>query len=80
MVLVRAKLWVRAITTTPEQPSPSAQEAYRQNYGEICELMLRINGKLYAEANDGQQKTWAQVGDQERVIEVLKDLTEFLGT
>ncbi len=42
--------------------------------------MLRINGKLYAEANDGQQKTWAQVGDQERVIEVLKDLTEFLGT
>jgi len=65
--------------TTPEQPSPSAQEAYRQNYGEICDLMLRINDKLYTDAHTDEPKTWESVGSQEHVIEVLKDLAEFLG-
>ncbi len=65
--------------TTPEQPSPSAQEAYRQNYREICELMLRINNKLYTDYHNLDEPTWADVGDQGHVIEVLKDLSEFLG-
>ena len=65
---------------TPEQPTPSPQEAYRQNYREICDLMLRINGKLYADAHNQQPKTWAQVGDQGHIIELLQELDEFLGS
>jgi hypothetical protein len=64
---------------TPEQSAQSPEIAYRQNYTEICKLMLSINNKLYAQANDGQPKNWSQIGDQGHVIEVLHELTTFLG-
>ncbi len=41
--------------------------------------MLRINDKLYTDAHTDEPKTWESVGSQEHVIEVLKDLAEFLG-
>ena len=64
---------------TPEQPTPSAQEAYEQHYFETCDLILRIAGRLETIHDASQPKNWADVGDLGHVKEDLTHIAEFLG-
>lgn len=77
VMLVRVTLYV--LMKTPEQPSPSAQEVYQQNYARVCELLITIAGKIEADYNATEPKDWADVGNMGHTIEVLQDIAEFLG-
>ena len=61
-----------------EQLSPTAAEAYDQNYEEICRLMANVFTKILGEHERQGEKTWAHVGDQQYIIEQLRNLDEFL--
>lgn len=61
-----------------EQLPPTAAEAYERNYEEICRLMANVLTKILGEHERKDEKTWAHVGDQGRILEVLRELDEFL--
>ena len=65
--------------TSPEQSSPSAQEAYEQQYLAVCELILSIGRKLESDHESTRPKHWGDVGNLGHTKEVLQDLGDFLG-
>ncbi len=64
---------------TPEQSSPTAQEAYERNYMQVEDLIVRIANKVHTDYHSNQPKDWADVGNLGHTIEVLQDIAEFLG-
>lgn len=63
---------------TPERSPQNSEEAFQQKYRQVCDLMLRINGKLYHQAHDQEPKDWADVGNLDHTVAELEELATFL--
>ncbi len=61
---------------SPAHATP--REAYEQNYGELLELMGRINGRLSTQYRTDQPRSWEHIGKQEELIAMLLGVLEMV--
>lgn len=63
-----------------ETPAPlTAQEAYEKNKQMISRMLAQMAIQVAQEQPNNPQKVWAAVGGQDRIIEMLQDINQYLG-
>jgi hypothetical protein len=55
------------------------ENAYKQNYALLLELMGRINGRLSTKYRTDQPRGWEHVGEQEELMAMLQSVADYLG-
>ena len=66
------------MSSTPEYPQASPQEAYEQNYGDILDTLAAIKYAVQEQHGNGQLKTWDDVSTQNDILEALHNITRIL--